>query len=149
MDHAARVTSPVVFVSDRSVQFYRDVFSCEVTMPDHDAALLVAPGGFQLYLIARGESTFHSSGGVGLQHRIWAVESAQALREVELAVESRGGRTDAYSSGGSASSGPRPRRHAHPRRNPEPEPTAASPIRCRHSPLQRPEDASPAGANRR
>ena len=34
MEHAARVTSSVIFVSDidRSVDFYRDVFACEVTI---------------------------------------------------------------------------------------------------------------------
>ena len=42
---AARVTSSVLFVSrlDRSIEFYRDVFSCTVTIREHDAALLLGP----------------------------------------------------------------------------------------------------------
>jgi hypothetical protein len=41
----------VIFVSElgRSVDFYRDLFACEVAIHEPDAALLLAPGGFQIY----------------------------------------------------------------------------------------------------
>src|SRR5688500_898303 len=41
---SARVTSSVVFVSElgRSVEFYRDIFSCEVTIESPGASLLLA-----------------------------------------------------------------------------------------------------------
>lgn len=102
MTYVARVTSSVVFVSrlDRSIEFYRDVFSCEVTIRDRDAALLLAPGGFQLYLIARGPSASHPSHGIGFQYLIWAVESDAELRVVARAIEDRGCRTTTYTNGG-------------------------------------------------
>jgi catechol 2,3-dioxygenase-like lactoylglutathione lyase family enzyme len=102
MGYAAQVTSTVVFVSrlERSIEFYREVFSCEVTIHDRDAALLLAPYGFQIYLINRGSRTPHPSGGIGLQYLIWAVDSDAELREVEEALNARGGRTRAYMNGG-------------------------------------------------
>ena len=82
MEHAARVTSSVIFVSDidRSVDFYRDVFACEVTIQNPDAALLLAPGGFQIYLIGHSARTPHPSGGIGPQYLVWAVNSPEDLR---------------------------------------------------------------------
>jgi catechol 2,3-dioxygenase-like lactoylglutathione lyase family enzyme len=99
---AARVTSAVLFVSrlDRSVEFYRDVFCCAATIHERDAALLLAPGGFQIYLIARGINAEHSSSGIGLQYLIWAVGSDAELRDVAQALRDRAGRTDNYTSGG-------------------------------------------------
>ena len=80
---AARVTSSVLFVSrlDRSIEFYRDVFSCTVTIREPGAALLLAPDGFQIYLIARGTRAEHPSGGIGHQYLIWAVGSDAELRD--------------------------------------------------------------------
>ncbi|RYP84484.1 VOC family protein [Nocardioides guangzhouensis] len=96
------MTSSVIFVSrlQRSVEYYRDVFSCEVAIHDGDAALLLAPGGFQIYLIGRGARTPHPSAGIGLQFLIWTVRTAAELEEVEAAIEECGGRTDSYVSGG-------------------------------------------------
>ena len=64
------------------------------------AALLLAPGGFQIYLIARGTSAEHPSGGIGLQYLIWAVDSDAELRDMAQALQDRVGRTDSYTSGG-------------------------------------------------
>jgi catechol 2,3-dioxygenase-like lactoylglutathione lyase family enzyme len=99
---ATRVTSSVLFVSrlDRSIEFYRDVFSCTVSIRERDAALLLAPDGFQIYLIARGTRAEHPSGGIGLQYLIWAVESDAELRDIAQALQDRVGRTDSYASGG-------------------------------------------------
>jgi len=99
---AARVTSSVLFVSrlDRSIEFYRQVFSCSVSIRENEAALLLAPDGFQIYLIARGTRAEHPSGGIGLQHLIWAVDSDAALRDIAQALQDRVGRTHGYSSGG-------------------------------------------------
>jgi catechol 2,3-dioxygenase-like lactoylglutathione lyase family enzyme len=104
MRKACRVTSSVIYVSvlDPSLEFYRDVFSCEVTIHDRDAALLLAPGGFQIYLIARGARTPHLSVAIGPQFLIWAVDTATELQELEKAIQSRGGRTDSFTSGGVA-----------------------------------------------
>jgi catechol 2,3-dioxygenase-like lactoylglutathione lyase family enzyme len=102
MEHAARVTSSVIFVSDidRSVDFYRDVFTCEVTIQNPDAALLLAPGGFQIYLIGHSARTPHPSGGIGPQYLIWAVNSAEDLRKLEQALQGYGRYIDTYTSGG-------------------------------------------------
>ena len=99
---AIRVTSAVVFVSrlNRSIEFYRDVFSCKETIRDPGAALLLAPDGFQIYLIEHGARAEHPSGGLGHQYLIWAVDSAAELGEVEQTAERTAGRTYVHSSGG-------------------------------------------------
>lgn len=102
MEGSARVTSSVVFVSElgRSVEFYRDMFSCEVTIESSGAALLLAPGGFQIYLIAKGSRASHRLGGIGMQYLMWAVETAGALVDMEQGLKDRGSRTYTYASGG-------------------------------------------------
>ena len=80
MKHPPRVTSSVIFVSEleRSVDFSCEVLSCGATIHDRGAALLLSPGGFQIYLIARTARTWHPSRAIGPQYLIWAVDSAQA-----------------------------------------------------------------------
>jgi hypothetical protein len=86
-----RVSSSVLFVSrlNRSIEFYRNVFSCTATIHYPDAALLLAPDGFQIYLIARGTRAEHPSGGIGLQYLIWAVDSDADLRNIAQALQER------------------------------------------------------------
>ncbi len=83
--HNARIASAVIFVTDlsRSVLFYRDVFACEMAVQDSDAALLLTPDGFQIYLRAIGASGQHSLGGVGVQSLMWATDSEEVLRRLE------------------------------------------------------------------
>jgi catechol 2,3-dioxygenase-like lactoylglutathione lyase family enzyme len=102
MKHTPRVTSSVIFVSelDRSVDFYRDVFACDVAIHDPEAALLIAPGGFQIYVIARGPRAPHPSGAIGPQCLIWAAGSADDLEELEQALRGYGRPTDTCTSGG-------------------------------------------------
>jgi catechol 2,3-dioxygenase-like lactoylglutathione lyase family enzyme len=102
MEHGTRVTSSVIFVTDidRSVDFYREVFACEVTIQQPEAALLLAPGGFQIYLIGRSARTPHPSGGIGPQYLIWAVHSADDLQELNQALRRYGRVTHTYTSGG-------------------------------------------------
>ena len=104
MKCSARVTSSVVVVSElgQSVRFYRDVFSCEVSIEAYDAALLLSPGGFQLYLLAGGRHPPHPSGGVGLQCLIWAVDTAAELTGLERTLQERGRRSYRHTSGGVA-----------------------------------------------
>jgi hypothetical protein len=85
------------------MEFYRVIFSCEITIETPEAALLLAPGGFQIYLIAKGTQASHLLGGIGLQCLIWAVETAAALAHLEQAIKDRGGstyKTYTFSSGG-------------------------------------------------
>jgi catechol 2,3-dioxygenase-like lactoylglutathione lyase family enzyme len=97
-----RVTSAILFVSrlDRSTEFYRDVLSCTATIREPGAALLLAPDGFQIYLIARGTNAEHPSGGIGPQYLVWAVDSDAELQDIEQALQHRVGRTDRNTSGG-------------------------------------------------
>jgi catechol 2,3-dioxygenase-like lactoylglutathione lyase family enzyme len=96
------VTSVVLFVSEleRSIEFYRDVFSCEPTVQEPDAALLRARDGFQIYLIDRGTRATHSSGGIGLQYLIWAADSDAELDALAQALLVRAIHIDRYVSGG-------------------------------------------------
>jgi hypothetical protein len=104
MKHPFGVTSAVLFVSqlDRSIEFYRGLFACSVGIQDRDAALLRAPGGFQLYLIARGSRTRHPSDGLGLRYLIWSTDNADHFEQLEQTLKDRGARTDIYMSGGVA-----------------------------------------------
>jgi catechol 2,3-dioxygenase-like lactoylglutathione lyase family enzyme len=99
---AARVASAVLFVSrlDRSIEFYRDVLLCKATIRTGDAALLLDPGGFQIYLIARGTRTEHPTGGIGLHCLIWTVDSDDELRTLAQTLRDHVGRTVIRTSGG-------------------------------------------------
>jgi len=102
MRHPFGVTSSVVFVTelDRSVEFYCDVFACSVSLEHDGGALLHAPGGFQIYLIARGSRAQHASGGTGLQYLIWSTDTADDLEHLEHLLRARGAHTDIHRSGG-------------------------------------------------
>ncbi len=99
---AARVTSSVLFVSllERTIDFYQNVFSCTVSLREPGAALLLAPDGFQIYLVAHGTRAEHPSGGIGHHYLIWAVGSDAELRDVAEALRDRGGHPDLSTSGG-------------------------------------------------
>jgi hypothetical protein len=81
------------------VEFYRDVFACDAMIHDPDAALLLAPDGFQMYLIARGTKAQHPSGGLGLQYLIWTADSSTSLERLEHALKARGSHTGTHTSG--------------------------------------------------
>ena len=46
---------------DRSVNFYCDVFSCQVAVHEQDTALLLTSDGFQIYLHSKGPFGGHVS----------------------------------------------------------------------------------------
>ena len=102
MEQLVRLASSVMFVAqlDRSVAFYRDVFTCSVAIRDLGAALLVAPDGFQLYLVEKGDRAEHPLAHIGLQYLMWSTDSAEALDAIEAALRERGGHPDRHSSGG-------------------------------------------------
>jgi catechol 2,3-dioxygenase-like lactoylglutathione lyase family enzyme len=102
MEGLATVASSLISVSeiDRSIQFYGDVFQCETALRDGEAALLLAPGGFQIYLIEKGGRAEHPLSGLGVQHLMWATDSAEALQQLELALKRLNCHTDSHSSGG-------------------------------------------------
>lgn len=102
MEYFARVASSVLFVTEleRSVSFYRDLFGCEVTLrSEGEAALLLAPGGFQLYIIERGRHAEHHPGGLGHHLLMWTAESPEGLRFFEQSLKAAGRYTGTHSAG--------------------------------------------------
>lgn len=71
------LSSIVVSVADvpRSVEFYSEFSGARLTLRSECAALLVTPGGSQLYLRAVGPRAEHTLGGVGPQFTLWSAES--------------------------------------------------------------------------
>lgn len=80
----AELASAVMRVSelDRSVNFYSDVFLCRVAVRDGNTALLLTPGGFQIYLHSKGRSGHTGVGNVGVQCLRWATDSEAELWRV-------------------------------------------------------------------
>ncbi|BBY34429.1 glyoxalase [Mycolicibacter minnesotensis] len=81
----ARVASCLMRVShlDRSVKFYCEVFHCDVAICEKDAALLLTPDGFEIYL--RTHEAYRAGGitGVGVEQVIWSVGSQEELQQIE------------------------------------------------------------------
>lgn len=102
MKHTAKVASSVVFVSvlDRSQAFYCDVFGCEVAIRDEEAALLLTPGGFQMYLIAKGSRAQHPSGGIGHEFLMWSTDSVEGLEHFERVLRDCGSYKSTHTTGG-------------------------------------------------
>lgn len=102
LEFTAKIASSVIFVTDldRSVEFYRDVFSCEMAIREQGAALLLTPGGFQIYLMARGDREDHPTGGIGHEFLMWAVDTPEALEHFAQALRDRGHYVDMHTSGG-------------------------------------------------
>ncbi len=78
----AHVASCVIRVSnlDQSANFYRDVFSCRVSLRENDMALLLAPNGFQLYLHAPRSLRRRGVGTIGVSYLMWATDSQSDLQ---------------------------------------------------------------------
>src|SRR3954454_1760871 len=81
---AARIASSVMRVSDvdRSVSFYCDVFSCRVALRERDAALLLTPNGFQIYVYSKAPSRRGGVGALGVQYLMWATDSEAELKRI-------------------------------------------------------------------
>ncbi|NMN99089.1 VOC family protein [Nocardiaceae bacterium YC2-7] len=72
-------------VSDlnRSVSYYREVFLCRVAVREPKSALLLTPGGFQIYMYAKGGlSARPAVGRVGVKSLIWAAENETELQRI-------------------------------------------------------------------
>lgn len=84
-DLSATVASSVIRVAnlDRSLHFYRDVFSCQIVSRDADMALLLTPKGFQIYLHEVSEFQPRRGGGIlGVQWLMWATDSQSELQRI-------------------------------------------------------------------
>ncbi len=81
----ARAASCLMEVSDldRSIRFYCDVFECRISIHEPDAALLLTPEGFQLYLRVSGTHSRRYIGDLGIVHLIWSTDSKAELDRIE------------------------------------------------------------------
>ncbi|MDV3129158.1 VOC family protein [Mycobacterium sp. 21AC1] len=81
---AAKVASALIRVADlaRSTSFYCDVFGCRVALSEQDTALLLAPGGFQIYLHAKGPTRQPRVDATGVQHLMWATDSPDEFKRI-------------------------------------------------------------------
>jgi hypothetical protein len=68
---------------DRSVNFYRDVFQCHLTIHEPDAALLLMPDGFQIYLRTHEASGSGGISDIGVEQIIWSASSEEELQRIE------------------------------------------------------------------
>ena len=91
MDEAAAVTSCLMRVFDlgRSVNFYRDVFECHVALHEPEAALLLTPGGFQMYFSAHEALGTRDVDTVGVVQVIWSAGSHAELQRIEQRLRTR------------------------------------------------------------
>ena len=99
---SAKVASSLMTVSDlaRSVNFYCDVFSCRVALHEQDTALLLTPGGFQIYLHSKGPSRRPRIGATGVQCLMWATDSQEELQRISQRLLSYDVATFSYTEGG-------------------------------------------------
>jgi catechol 2,3-dioxygenase-like lactoylglutathione lyase family enzyme len=102
MAHGTRIGSAVMFVQqlDRSVSFYTELLAMRVADQSPTAALLVSPGGTQLFLRAMGANAGHPLGGVGLQYVIWTADGAEDVERCEQVLKARSAHRDTRSSDG-------------------------------------------------
>ena len=64
------------------MNFYRDVFECRVALHESEAALLLTPGGFQIYFRAH-ETPTRGIDDVGVEQIIWSAGSEAELQRIE------------------------------------------------------------------
>jgi catechol 2,3-dioxygenase-like lactoylglutathione lyase family enzyme len=96
------VASTVIRVGDlvRSVNFYRDVFSCRVAVRQPDTALLLTPDGFQIYLHSAGPSRRPRLAPIGIQHLMWATDSQAELERITTRLRAHDPSTYTYTENG-------------------------------------------------
>lgn len=98
----ADVASCVIRVSnlDRSLTFYRDVFSCRVVIHEADMALLLTPNGFQLYLHEIDTVHHRGAGTSDVQYLMWATDSQSDLERITQRLRAHDVATFSYIQGG-------------------------------------------------
>jgi hypothetical protein len=63
------------------------MLGCRVTVSEQDAAVMLAPDGFQIYVIARGRHASHTLGGIGNQGLMWATDTREELADLAQALK--------------------------------------------------------------
>ncbi len=85
---------------DRSVNFYCDVFLCQVAVHEQDTALLLTPDGFQLYLHSKGPSRRPRVGATGIEYLMWATDSQAELQRISERLRAYDAAADSYTENG-------------------------------------------------
>ena len=85
---------------DRSVDFYCDVFGCAVAVREPDTALLLTPGGFQMYLHVTRPSHRPLLTSVGVQLLMWATDSRAELERIADRLRAHDPATYTYTENG-------------------------------------------------
>jgi catechol 2,3-dioxygenase-like lactoylglutathione lyase family enzyme len=96
------LASAVMFVADldRSVDFYQQLLGLEATARDDDAALLVSPDGYQLYLRSMGRRARRYNATIGIQYLIWTAESEEDLERCEQVLRAHSSRVTSTAADG-------------------------------------------------
>lgn len=86
-----KLASAVMFVADlaRSVVFYQELLGLTATTRSDEAALLVSPDGYQLYLRSMGKRAQHPSGAIGIQYLVWTAEDEADLQRCERVLKAQ------------------------------------------------------------
>ncbi|GAB3610016.1 hypothetical protein GCM10027414_21410 [Humibacter ginsengiterrae] len=86
-----KLASAVMFVADldRSVVFYQELLGLAATNRNDQAALLVSPDGYQLYLRSMGTGAQHPLGGIGIQYVVWTAPSEDDLARCEQVLKAQ------------------------------------------------------------
>lgn len=79
-----KVSSSMMHVRDldRSVQFYRDVFSCTTCLRTPDSALLLTPDGFQIYMHAKSAFRPVDAGVTGVLYIMWSTDTEDEFTQI-------------------------------------------------------------------
>ena len=67
---------------ETSTKFYCEVFECTVALEEVDAALLLAPDGFQIYLYANRSLVQRPIGALGVKEVMWSTATEEELEQV-------------------------------------------------------------------
>ena len=96
------LASAVMFVADldRSVVFYQELLGLEATVRGGEAALLVSPDGYQLYLRSMGKRALHFIGTIGIQYLVWTAESEEDLQRCERVLKAQSPRVTSTTADG-------------------------------------------------
>lgn len=99
---SVRAASCLMEVSDldHSMRFYCDVFECTISIHEPDAALLLTPAGFQLYLRVSETPRRPDIGDLGIVHLIWATDSKTELDRIEHRMRAHYPSTHTHSANG-------------------------------------------------
>lgn len=85
---------------DSSTAFYCGVFGCTVALRENDAALLLAPDGFQIYLFADPTSVHRPIGALGVREVMWSTATEEALTRIGDQMRAHYPSTFIHSAGG-------------------------------------------------